>query len=317
MKPDVAAVKTYLLSLQDRICTALEQEDGTGQFREDAWTRPEGGGGRSRVLTDGAVFEKAGVGFSHVTGTKLPPSATAHRPELAGRPWEALGVSLVLHPRNPYVPTAHTNVRFFCAASAPPSEIENRNSKIENSTWWFGGGFDLTPYYGFEADAIHWHRTARDAVAPFGAALYPRFKQACDDYFFLKHRAGPRGIGGLFFDDFNELGFDRSFALTQAVGDAFLTAYLPIVAQRKATPHGDRERQFQLYRRGRYVEFNLVWDRGTLFGLQSGGRTESILMSLPPLVRWDYDWKPTPGSAEAKLYDVFLKPQNWADLNRE
>ena len=308
MKPDAAAVKTYLLSLQDRICTALEQEDGTGKFREDAWTRPEGGGGRTRILTEGAVFEKAGVAFSHVTGSRLPPSATAHRPELAGRPWEALGVSLVLHPRNPHVPTSHANVRFFCADLG----IENQESKIENpKTWWFGGGFDLTPYYGVEADAAHWHRTARAAVAPFGDTLYPRFKKHCDEYFFLKHRAEPRGLGGLFFDDFNELGFDRSFALMRAVGDAFLPAYQPIVAQRKATPSTDRERQFQLYRRGRYVEFNLVWDRGTLFGLQSGGRTESILMSLPPLVRWDYDWKPEPGSAEAKLYDVFLKPRDW------
>ncbi len=318
MKPDPAAVKTYLLSLQDRICAALEQEDGTGKFREDAWTRPEGGGGRTRILTEGAVFEKAGVAFSHVTGTKLPPSATAHRPELAGRPWEALGVSLVIHPRNPFVPTSHANVRFFCAApAAAGSAIENRESKIKNPTWWFGGGFDLTPYYGFEADAAHWHRTARNAVAPFGDALYPRFKKTCDEYFFLKHRGEPRGIGGLFFDDFNELGFARSFALMQAVGDAYLPAYQPIVARRKATAYRDRERQFQLYRRGRYVEFNLVWDRGTHFGLQSGGRTESILMSLPPLVRWDYDWKPEPGSPEARLYDTFLKPQDWADFNCE
>ena len=280
---------------------------------EDVWTRPEGGGGRSRILAEGAVFEKAGVGFSHVTGSTLPASATAHRPELAGRPWEALGVSAVVHPRNPYVPTSHMNVRFFCARP----QIENRESKSENPTWWFGGGFDLTPYYGFEPDAVHWHRAARAALAPFGDAVYPRFKRACDDYFFLKHRNEPRGIGGLFYDDFNEIGFDRSFALTQAVGDAFLPAYQPIVVQRKATPFGERERQFQLYRRGRYVEFNLVWDRGTLFGLQSGGRTESILMSLPPLVRWDYDWKPAAGSPEAKLYDVFLKPCDWANLNRE
>ena len=316
MKPDAAAVKTYLHSLQDRICAALEQEDGTGKFREDVWTRPEGGGGRTRILTEGAVFEKAGVAFSHVTGTKLPPSAPAHRPELAGRPWEALGVSLVIHPRNPHVPTSHANVRFFRAApAASGSAIENPNSKIENPTWWFGGGFDLTPYYGYEADAAHWHRTARDAVAPFGDTLYPRFKKHCDDYFFLKHRAEPRGIGGVFFDDFNELGFDQSFALMRAVGDAYLPAYRPIVAQRKAAPYGERERQFQLYRRGRYVEFNLVWDRGTHFGLQSGGRTESILMSLPPLVRWDYDWKPEPGSAEARLYDVFLKPRDWATVN--
>jgi coproporphyrinogen III oxidase len=300
MAPDLNAVKSYLLALQDQICAALEAEDGRAHFQTDEWTRPEGGGGRTRILADGGVFEKAGVAFSHVSGTKLPPSATAQRPELAGKPWQAVGVSLVLHPRNPYAPTAHANVRFFIAA-APSAE----------PIWWFGGGFDLTPYYGFEEDAVHWHRTARDAVAPFGETIHPRFKKACDEYFFLKHRNEPRGIGGLFFDDFNELGFEKSFGLLRAVGDAFLPAYRPIVARRKATPHGDRERQFQLYRRGRYVEFNLVWDRGTLFGLQSGGRTESILMSLPPLVRWDYDWKPEPGSAEAKLYDVFLKPRDW------
>ncbi len=303
--PALTDVRAYLLGLQDAICSALEAEDGAGRFRTDAWTRPEGGGGRTRILADGGVFEKAGVAFSHVQGTKLPPSATAHRPELAGRAWEALGVSLVLHPRNPYVPTSHMNVRFFSAGHAdggPPA-------------WWFGGGFDLTPYYGFEADAVHWHQVARDAVAPFGAGLYSRFKHSCDAYFFLKHRQEPRGIGGLFFDDFNELGPEQSFALLRAVGDAFLPAYRPIVARRKATPHGERERQFQLYRRGRYVEFNLVWDRGTHFGLQSGGRTESILMSLPPLVRWDYDWKPAPGSAEAKLYEVFLQPRDWAGLD--
>ena len=311
MPVNVAAVRTYLLTLQDTICAALEAEDGTAKFRTDEWTRPEGGGGRTRILADGPVFEKGGVAFSHVRGTKLPPSATAHRPELTGKSWEALGVSLVLHPRNPCVPTAHLNVRFFCTGS--DAKIKNRESKIDNPIWWFGGGFDLTPYYGFEEDCVHWHRTARDALAPFGGALYPRFKKWCDEYFFLKHRQEPRGIGGLFFDDFNELGFDRSFALLRAVGDAFIPAYRPIAARRKATPFGDRERQFQLYRRGRYVEFNLVWDRGTLFGLQSGGRTESILMSLPPLVRWDYDWKPEPGSPEARLYDVFLKPRDWAD----
>ncbi len=316
--PDVSAVRAYLLRLQDSICAELEQEDGAGRFREDSWERPStgsaghGGGGRSRVLTEGAVFEKAGVGFSHVQGDSLPASASAHRPELAGKPWEALGVSLVIHPRNPYVPTSHANVRFFIAGHKAP-EVESRKPKIGNPIWWFGGGFDLTPYYGFEDDAVHWHRTALDAVSPFGDALYPRFKQWCDEYFYLKHRNEPRGIGGLFFDDFNALGFDRSFALLQAVGNAFLPAYRPIVARRKAIAYGDRERQFQLYRRGRYVEFNLVWDRGTLFGLQTGGRTESILMSLPPLVRWDYDWHPEPGSAEAKLYDVFLKPRNWLD----
>ena len=304
--PEVLPVRTYLLGLQDLICHALEQLDGTGRFHEDNWHRPEGGGGRSRVLTDGAIFEKAGVGFSHVKGRTLPPSATAHRPELAGKPWEALGVSLVLHPRNPYVPTSHANVRFFCAGDGADA------GGSSTPLWWFGGGFDLTPYYGFEEDAVHWHRTAKDAVASFGPDIYPRFKRQCDDYFYLKHRSEPRGIGGLFFDDFNELGFDRSFALMRAVGDGFLPAYSPIVERRRSIPYSERERQFQLYRRGRYVEFNLVWDRGTLFGLQSGGRTESILMSLPPLVRWDYNWSPEPGSAEARLYDVFLKPRDWA-----
>lgn len=315
--PDLNAVKTYLLGLQDRICSALEAEDGTARFHEDLWTRPEGGGGRTRILTEGAVFEKAGVAFSHVHGTKLPPSATAHRPELAGRPWEALGVSLVIHPRNPHVPTSHANVRFFHAA---PAASETRNSKPKtrnppaSPVWWFGGGFDLTPYYGYEDDAAHWHRTARDAVAPFGEALYPRLKKNCDDYFFLKHRNEPRGLGGLFYDDFSELGFEQSFAMTRAVGDAFVPAYIPIVARRKATPSTDAQRQWQLYRRGRYVEFNLVWDRGTLFGLQSGGRTESILMSLPPLVRWDYAHTPAPGTPEARLHEVFLKPRDWANL---
>lgn len=325
MLPNLPAVRSYLLTLQDTICAALEQEDGTARFREDVWKRPgDTGGGRTRILTEGAVFEKAGVAFSHVRGDTLPPSATAHRPELAGKPWEALGVSLVIHPRNPHVPTSHANVRFFVAhappadgAAAPPPRSDPpsvlRPPSSAAPIWWFGGGFDLTPYYGIEEDAVHWHRTARDAVAPFGETLHPRFKKWCDDYFFLKHRNEPRGIGGLFFDDFHELGFERSFALLRSVGDAFIPAYRPIVARRKATPFTDRERQFQLYRRGRYVEFNLVWDRGTLFGLQSGGRTESILMSLPPLVRWDYDWHPEPGSAEARLYDVFLKPRSWAD----
>ncbi len=299
--PGLNAVRSYLLSLQDSICAALEADDGGGKFREDEWQRAEGGGGRTRILSEGAVFEKGGVAFSHVRGSKLPPSATAHRPELAGKDWEALGVSLVIHPRNPHVPTSHANVRFFIADAGGANPI-----------WWFGGGFDLTPYYGVEEDCVHWHRTAQQAVTPFGAEIYPRFKRACDEYFFLKHRGEPRGIGGLFFDDFNELGFERSFALLRAVGDAFVPAYRPIVAKRKATPYGERERQFQLYRRGRYVEFNLVWDRGTLFGLQSGGRTESILMSLPPLVRWEYDFKPEPESAEARLYDVFLKPRDWA-----
>lgn len=313
--PDLAAVKAYLLSLQDGICAALESEDGTGKFSTDEWQRPEGGGGRTRILSEGAVFEKAGIGFSHVHGRTLPPSATAHRPELAGKPWQALGVSLVLHPRNPHIPTAHANVRFFIAGtpdSAGAWNLEVGASGANAPVWWFGGGFDLTPYYGYEEDAIHWHRTARAAVMPFGDTLYPRWKKNCDDYFYLKHRAEPRGIGGLFFDDFNELGFASSFAATQSVGNAFIAAYRPIVARRKAAPFTERERQFQLYRRGRYVEFNLVWDRGTLFGLQSGGRTESILMSLPPLVRWDYDYHAAPGSAEARLYDVFLKPRDWA-----
>jgi coproporphyrinogen III oxidase len=333
-QPDIAAVRAYLLRLQDTICAGLEMEDETGKFRTDEWTRDSaagvglGGGGRTRIVTEGGVFEKAGVAFSHVRGTQLPPSATKDRPELAGKAWEALGVSLVIHPHNPYVPTSHANVRFFCAgiqpgadgaapsnpANAAPGsrQIENQKSKIENPVWWFGGGFDLTPYYGFEEDCTHWHRVAQAALDPFGDALYPRFKQSCDAYFFLKHRQEPRGIGGIFFDDFNAFGFERSFAMLRAVGDAYLPAYQPIVARRKAHGYGDRERQFQLYRRGRYVEFNLVWDRGTLFGLQSGGRTESILMSLPPLVRWDYDWQPAPGSPEARLYDVFLPPRDWA-----
>ncbi len=301
MPTDLDAVRTYLLQLQDSICAALEREDGSGHFQEDPWTRPEGGGGRSRVMSAGAVFEKAGVGFSHVTGTSLPASATATRPELAGKSFQALGVSLVLHPLNPYVPTVHLNVRFFIAGEGA------------DAVWWFGGGLDLTPYYGFTADCIHWHRTARAACEPFGADLHPRFKKWCDDYFFLKHRQEARGIGGLFFDDFNALGFTRSFALMRSIGDAFLPAYLPIVQQRKATPYGQRERDFQLYRRGRYVEFNLVWDRGTHFGLQSGGRTESILMSLPPLVAWHYNWQPTLGTPEAQLMAEFLKPRDWAE----
>jgi len=301
MPPDLNAVSSYLLALQDDICRALEKEDGGAAFQEDRWSRPEGGGGRSRVLGNGAVFEKAGVGFSHVSGPTLPPSATASRPELAGRPFHAMGVSLVIHPHNPYVPTSHANVRFFVAGEG------------DAAVWWFGGGFDLTPYYGFEEDTVHWHRTAKAACDPHGAGLYPRFKQWCDDYFFLKHRGEPRGVGGLFFDDFNAPGFAPSFAFLRSVGDAFVPAYLPIVARRKATPFGGRERDFQLYRRGRYVEFNLVYDRGTIFGLQSGGRTESILMSLPPLVAWRYDWKPAPGTPEARLHDIFLQPRDWAN----
>jgi len=298
--PDIEAVKAYLLGLQEGICSELEQEDGGGRFREDSWERPQGGGGRSRVLSDGTVFEQAGVNFSHVFGEQLPASATAHRPELAGRHWQAMGVSLVIHPHNPYVPTSHANVRFFIAEKAGAEPI-----------WWFGGGFDLTPYYGFEQDAVHWHCTAHDACVPFGEDVYPRFKKWCDEYFFLKHRNEPRGIGGLFFDDLNEWGFDKCFAFLQSVGDHYIQAYRPIVARRKDIAYGERERDFQLYRRGRYVEFNLVYDRGTLFGLQSGGRTESILMSLPPLVKWRYNWQPQPDTPEAELYEVYLKPRDW------
>jgi len=298
--PDILAVKHYLLGLQDRICRALENEEGEQKFREDAWERPEGGGGRSRVLSDGKVFEQAGVNFSQVSGTQLPPSATAHRPELAGRAWQALGVSLVIHPRNPYVPTSHMNVRFFIAEKDGADPV-----------WWFGGGFDLTPYYGFEDDCRHWHRTAKAACDPFGADYYTRFKKWCDEYFFLKHRNETRGVGGLFFDDLHEQGFAHCFGFLQSIGDHYIAAYQPIVQNRKDTPYGERERDFQLYRRGRYVEFNLVYDRGTLFGLQSGGRTESILMSLPPLVKWRYNWKPEPGTPEARLYDEYLKPRDW------
>lgn len=297
---DVDAVKAYLLGLQDDICRQLEAEDGSAVFVEDAWQRPEGGGGRSRVLTEGAVIEKGGVNFSHVFGPGLPPSATAARPELAGRSFQAMGVSLVIHPHNPYVPTSHANVRLFVA-----------EKDGEQPVWWFGGGFDLTPFYGNEDDVRHWHQVAKDACDPFGAEVYPRFKRWCDEYFFLRHRNESRGVGGLFFDDLNELGFEQSFALMRSIGDAYVKAYRPIMARRKDTPYGDRERQFQLYRRGRYVEFNLVFDRGTLFGLQSGGRTESILMSLPPLVRWDYNWTPEPGSAEARLYEEFLPHRDW------
>lgn len=298
-KVDIDAVKAYLLDLQDRICAALAAEDG-GRFREDAWTRAEGGGGRTRVLEDGAVIEKGGVNFSHVSGGQLPASATAHRPELAGRRFQAMGVSLVIHPRNPHVPTSHANVRFFLAEADGQEPV-----------WWFGGGFDLTPYYGRDDDCMHWHRIAAEACAPFGDEVYPRLKRWCDDYFYLKHRKEPRGVGGLFFDDWNEGGFEQAFAFMRSVGDAYLAAYQPILARRKNTPWGEREREFQLIRRGRYVEFNLVWDRGTLFGLQTGGRTESILMSLPSLVSWRYDWQPEPGSAEARLYTRYLKPRQW------
>jgi coproporphyrinogen III oxidase len=298
--PDKLAVKAYLLDLQERICAALAEEDGGGKFIEDSWVRAEGGGGRSRVLAEGAVIEKGGVNFSHVHGTQMPASATAHRPELAGRAFEAMGVSLVIHPHNPYVPTSHANVRFFIAEKDGAEPV-----------WWFGGGYDLTPYYGNEEDCRHWHHTAQQACVPFGGEVYPRFKQWCDDYFFLKHRNEARGIGGLFFDDYNAGGFEQSFALMRAVGDSYLPAYQPIMAQRKNQAYGERERHFQLYRRGRYVEFNLVYDRGTLFGLQTGGRTESILMSLPPLVRWEYNWQPPAGSAEAALYEKFLPARAW------
>lgn len=299
MQINIDAVKDYLLQLQENICKALQEEDGQA-FREDSWDREEGGGGRSRVLEEGNVFEKAGVNFSHVFGSRLPASATAQRPELAGRSFQAMGVSLVIHPRNPYVPTSHANVRFFVA-----------EKEGEEPIWWFGGGFDLTPYYGNDEDVIHWHSVARDACTPFGDDVYPRFKQWCDDYFFLKHRDEPRGVGGLFFDDLNSWDFDTCFAFMRSVGDAYLPAYLPIVQRRRDMEYGERERNFQLYRRGRYVEFNLVYDRGTIFGLQTGGRTESILMSLPPLVRWQYDWQPEPSSPEAELYERYLKPREW------
>lgn len=302
-QPSLEKVKAYLLNLQDQICSALEQEDGEAKFEEDAWDRKEGGGGgRTRVLTNGKVFEQAGINFSHVFGDKLPPSATALRPELAGRNFQAMGVSLVIHPHNPYVPTSHANVRFFIA-----------EKEGEEPVWWFGGGFDLTPYYPFEEDVIHWHQVSKAACDPFGEDVYPRFKKWCDEYFYLKHRDETRGVGGLFFDDLNEEGFEQSFAFMQSVGDHYIKAYQPIINKRKEMSFGERERDFQLYRRGRYVEFNLVFDRGTLFGLQSGGRTESILMSLPPLVKWRYDWQPEAGTPEADLYENYLKPREWLE----
>ena len=297
--PDQNAVAAWLRRLQDDICNALARADGGASFIEDAWEREGGGGGRSRVLKQGRVFEQAGVNFSEVHGAALPPSASAHRPELAGAPWSAFGVSLVIHPHNPYLPTTHMNVRYFQARPANAAPV-----------WWFGGGFDLTPFYPFDEDIRHWHEVARAACAPFGAQVYAEHKDWCDRYFFLKHRDEARGIGGLFFDDLNAWGFERCFAYTRAVGEAFLPAYLPLVERRRDTPYGERERQFQLYRRGRYVEFNLVWDRGTLFGLQSGGRTESILMSLPPQVRFEYSYTPEPGSPEARLAD-YLRPRDW------
>lgn len=304
MSVDKHAVKAFLLQLQEQICAALEQSDGAARFVEDSWERAEGGGGRSRVLTKGAVFEQAGVNFSHVFGDKMPASATAHRPELAGRRFEAMGVSLVIHPNSPFIPTSHANVRFFIA-----------EKEGEAPVWWFGGGFDLTPYYPFEDDVRHWHQVAFDCCALFGADVYPKYKAWCDEYFYLKHRGETRGVGGLFFDDLNQWGFDRSFAFMRAVGEAYIKAYQPIVERRKQTPYTEAQRQFQLYRRGRYVEFNLVFDRGTLFGLQSGGRTESILMSMPPLVRWEYGFVPAEGSAEALLYQRYLQPQDWLGIN--
>ena len=297
---DIDRVRSYLLQLQGGICDALAEEDGGAAFISDEWQRPEGGGGRSRVLTEGAVFERAGVNFSHVHGASLPPSASASRPEIAGRSFQAMGVSLVIHPRSPHVPTSHANVRMFVAQKPG-----------EPPVWWFGGGYDLTPYYGNREDCVSWHQVAANACEPFGENVYPRLKRWCDEYFYLRHRREPRGIGGLFFDDVNEQGFDQSFAFVQSVGDSFLGGYKPIVKKRMAHPYGDRQRDFQLYRRGRYVEFNLLYDRGTLFGLQSGGRTESILMSLPPQVRWTYNWQPEPGSAEAVLYRDYLRPRDW------
>lgn len=300
---DIDVVKKYLLNLQDQICLALENEESEARFFEDVWERAEGGGGRTRVLENGQVFEQAGVNFSYVRGINLPASATAKRPELVDRQFHAMGVSLVIHPKNPYVPTTHANVRFLIAEK-PGSD----------SIWWFGGGFDLTPYYPFKDDVIHWHSSAQSACLPFGNEVYSTFKKWCDDYFYLPHRHETRGVGGLFFDDLNEWGFETCFNFMQSVGNQFVEAYLPIVQKRKNTTYSERERDFQLYRRGRYVEFNLVYDRGTLFGLQSNGRTESILMSMPPLARWRYNWAPEPGSPEASLYEDYLKPQNWLNL---
>jgi coproporphyrinogen III oxidase len=297
-------IYNYLQNLQAKIVDAIELVDGK-TFLQDSWQRPEGGGGNSCLLEEGNVFERAGVGFSHVLGTKLPPAASVAHPEAAGRPWEAMGVSLVFHPRNPYVPTVHMNVRFFVAKA---------QNDTEQDIWWFGGGMDLTPYYGFEEDAEHFHRTNKTALDTFDTSYYPKFKKECDEYFYLKHRKEPRGIGGIFYDDFNELGFERTFDFHRAVADSFLQAYLPIVQRRKDTAYGERERDFQAYRRGRYVEFNLIYDRGTIFGLQSNGRTESILLSMPPIVKWRYDWKPEAGSPEAKLYTDFLIDKDWLSI---
>jgi coproporphyrinogen III oxidase len=340
---NVTTARDYFLGLQAQIVSALEALDGQA-FRRDEWTRPEGGGGVSRLIEEGNVLERGGVNFSHVTGERLPPAATAAHPGIAGRAWEAMGVSLVLHPRNPHAPTVHLNVRMFVAHAPAPMQGSGADAGAgqrgkEGATrqyeqvrreagddvnaamrpqaqptedaWWFGGGMDLTPYYGFDEDAVHFHRTCRDALAPFGEGTHAKYKKWCDEYFFLKHRNEPRGIGGIFYDDLNEGGFDRCLALTRSVGDHFLAAYVPILERRKAMPYGERERDFQAYRRGRYVEFNLVWDRGTLFGLQSNGRTEAILMSLPPVVKWRYDWKPAPGTPEARLYTDFLVAKDW------
>ena len=333
---DIAPVRDYFTSLQDRIVGELEAVEGA-PFLRDAWDRPQGGGGISRLIEDGQLFERGGVNFSHVKGEAMPASATAHRPELAGRRWEAMGVSLVLHPRNPYCPTTHMNVRFFVAYPKEEADNPGASQGAEEPTtrhtepgrrgggdagnagaapdcqpiWWFGGGMDLTPYYGFEQDAVHFHQSCKNALTPYGADHHARFKKWCDDYFFLKHRNEARGIGGIFFDDLNQGSFEQCFGMTQSVGDHFTAAYLPLIARHRDTPYTERERDFQAYRRGRYVEFNLVWDRGTLFGLQSGGRTESILMSLPPIVKWRYDWKPEAGSAEEKLYTDFLPARDW------
>ena len=299
----IDTVISFLTTLQDNICNALEAADGSGNFVEDNWKRAEGGGGRTRVLTDGTVIEQGGVNFSRVSGDKLPPSATAHRPELAGRTWQACGVSLVIHPKNPNIPTSHANVRFFIA-----------EKEGEKPVWWFGGGFDLTPFYPFEEDVVHWHQTAYDLCKPFGDNVYNEHKKWCDEYFYLKHRDETRGVGGLFFDDLNQWDFDTCLNYIKAVGQGLIDAYIPIINKRKNTSFSEHQREFQLYRRGRYVEFNLVFDRGTLFGLQSGGRTESILMSMPPLARWEYNFQPEAGSAEAKLYERYLTPQNWLGL---
>jgi len=307
--PDTQAVKQYLLNLQESICQQLADEDGGAIFDEDSWTReanPEKpgmyGGGRTRLLVDGNIIEQGGVNFSNVSGDKMPGSATANRPELAGRSFKAMGVSLVIHPKNPMIPTSHANVRFFIA-----------EKEGEEPVWWFGGGYDLTPYYGFDEDCKHWHQTARKACSSFGDDVYDKYKSWCDDYFYLKHRDEQRGIGGLFFDDLNEWGFDKSFEFLKSIGDSFIKAYHPIIIKRKELPYTEEQRDFQLYRRGRYVEYNLVYDRGTLFGLQSGGRTESILMSMPPLVKWKYNWQPEEGTPEALLYSHFLKPRDWVN----